>query len=294
MTQRQNRHDHPDLRALRARLGALQRLDRLPVLAFGLDAIDAHLPWGGVPCGCLHEVIDGQDGASTGFAGALLARFSERGPVLWLTARDDLYPAGLERLGGSGWTRRLLVVHTRRAADTLWAMEESLRSPGLAGVLAETAKLTLSQSRRLQLAAETRSATGLILRRLSPSATVPAKGEPLSSPVDSSSQANALRANALRADALRADALRADALPASAAVTRWRITGLPSRPAQSCDGFRGGGFLGFSRWQVELLRCRGGRPGHWTMEQNDETGAFTVVAEIPDRPDRTRAARLAV
>jgi protein ImuA len=276
MTQRQNRHYHPpqDLRALRARLGALQRLDRLPVLAFGLDAIDTHLPWGGMPCGCLHEVIDGQDGASTGFAGVLLARMSERGPVLWLTARDDLYPAGLERLGSAGWTRQLLVVPTHRVADTLWAMEESLRSPGLAGVLAETAKLTLSQSRRLQLAAETGSATGLILRRLSPSAAVAAKGEPLSSPLDAPSQA--------------------DALPASAAVTRWRITSLPSRPAQGSDGFCGIGFLGFSRWRVELLRCRGGRPGHWTMEQNDETGAFTVVAEIPDRADRADAARMAL
>lgn len=262
MTQRQNRRHIPpeDLRALRARLRAFERLDRLPVLPLGVEAIDRHLPWGGVPCGCLHEVIDRADGASLGFAGALLARFAARGPVLWLTARDDLYPAGLERLGSPGWTRGLLVVETRRTADTLWAMEESLRAPGLAGVLAETSKLTLKESRRLQLAAETRAATGLILRRLP--------------------------------DGPAAKDMAAEALPASAAVTRWRASALPSRPAPVGGGEFNG--IGFSRWRVELLRCRGGKPRHWTMERNDETGAFTVVAEIPDRQNRARAPRLAV
>lgn len=263
MTQRHNRHSIPvrDLRSLRARLARFERLDRLPVLPLGLKAIDAHLPWGGLPCGCLHEVIDRGDGASIGFAGALLARLSARGPVLWLTSRDDLYPAGLERLGSPGWTRRLLVVETRRAADTLWAMEESLRAPSLAGVLAETPKLTLKDSRRLQLAAETRAATGLILRRL-PAGTA-------AEDIDS-------------------------ALPASAAVTRWCATTLPSHRAQGRpdeDKFNG---IGFSRWRVELLRCRGGKPRLWTMEQNDETGAFAVVTEILDRQDRADEARLAV
>jgi protein ImuA len=59
----------------------------------------------------------------------------------------------------------------------LWAMEEGLRDPALAVVVAEPDRpIALTASRRLQLAAETGGVTGLVLRRgaeqgaLSPSA----------------------------------------------------------------------------------------------------------------------------
>ena len=53
--------------------------------------------------------------------------------------------------------------------------------------------------------------------------------------------------------------LRPPASPpaARAAVTRWRLA------ATASIGISG---LGPPRWRVELLRCRGGRPGQWVLE----------------------------
>jgi protein ImuA len=46
------------------------------------------------------------------------------------------------------------------------AIEEGLRSPGLAGVVAETtARITLTASQRLHLAAEAAGTPGFLLRR---------------------------------------------------------------------------------------------------------------------------------
>ena len=83
------------------------------------------------------------------------------------------------------------VVHVEAGSDTnvLTAMEECLRQPGLAGVVGEVTKRSLTATRRLQLAAETSGVTAFLFRRGS-----------------------------------RADAL-ADG---NAAVTRWRITASPS------------------------------------------------------------------
>jgi protein ImuA len=40
----------------------------------------------------------------------------------------------------------------------------------------------------------------------------------------------------------------------SAAVTRWRVAALPSADIPGLPG------IGWPRWRVELLRCRGGLP----------------------------------
>ncbi len=62
---------------------------------------------------------------------------------------------------------------------------------------------------------------------------------------------------------------------ASAAVTRWRLASAVS----------GGTFgLGLPRWRIELVRCRGGRPGQWLLEWNGErfqpaAGSGAAVSE---------------
>lgn len=61
---------------------------------------------------------------------------------------------------------------------------------------------------------------------------------------------------------------RADADPLavpSAAVTRWRVATAPSAPLP-VEG------IGRARWQVGLVRQRGGATGLWTVEACDETG----------------------
>ncbi len=151
-----------ELKARLASFGARRTPQRAP-LSFGIDAIDNALPGSGLSRGALHEIAGlSNDGAAAGFATALLARLSVDGPVLWIARNPDLAAAGIAALGLD--PARLLVVNAPRRADALWAFEEALRTPSIAGVVAEIEDVDLNQSRRLQLAAEIGGATALLLR----------------------------------------------------------------------------------------------------------------------------------
>jgi protein ImuA len=139
--------------------------------------------------------------------------------------------------------------------------------------------MSLTASRRLQLAAEETGVTALMLRP------------------------------------------KTDKPTPSAAVTRWRLdavehatrdTGISEITERANDNDRkrpgttdltfngpsgldsnGPSGLGTARWRAELFRCRGGVAANWMMEWNDETGNFSLAAEICDRPPVPSAARLA-
>ncbi len=152
---------------LRTRLARLDHGDRAdrPILPFGLAAVDRVLPGGGLARGCLHELCGASDrAAAAGFAAALLGRLAADGHALWIGPRDDLYAPGLVAQGLP--PERLIVVRAGPRDARLWALEEALRSPGLTAVLAEVDRLTLTQSRRLQLAAEAKGVTAFLLRPL--------------------------------------------------------------------------------------------------------------------------------
>jgi protein ImuA len=154
------------LEQLRARLARLEAVGRggSAVLPLGLPGIDRALPGGGLARGCLHELCGAPDrGAALGFAAVLLARLmAAGGHVVWIGPRDDLFGPGLAELGLA--PERLIAVRARARPARLWALEEALRSPGLAAALAEVDQLSLTQSRRLQLAAEAKGVTALLLR----------------------------------------------------------------------------------------------------------------------------------
>jgi protein ImuA len=241
------------LRAKLARLDHSERTDR-PILPLGLAEVDRVLPGGGLARGCLHELCGAPDrAAAAGFAAALLGRLSADGHVAWIGPRDDLFGPGLSMLGLP--PERLIVVRAGARDARLWALEEALRSQGLAAVLAEVDRLSLTQSRRLQLAAEAKGVTAFLLRPLAPS---PAP---------------------------------------TAAVTRWRITALPpSTPPSARDvASIGAPQWDWPRWQVELVRCRGGRTSTWAIAWreggfHEVTSALAVAAEPGDRSDRARSA----
>ena len=199
-------------------------------LPFGVPELDAALPDGGLPLGCLHEVAAEDRGAGTAFAAALLAHLvAGRGaPVLWIVRGRDLHAAGLAAYGLT--PDRLIAVRAVRDTDALWAMEEALRSKRLSAVLGEIGRLDLTASRRLQLAAEAGGATGVLLH------------------------------------------LGAERAAASVAVTRWRVAPAPSATVDEPG-------VGESRWRLDLLRCRGGRPGSWEVGWRD--GALVGGAEVP-------------
>lgn len=236
-----------ELRGRIRRMEGIGGADGTRFLPLGVPDVDGVLPDGGLPLGCLHEVVGENDpfnSVATGFSAAILARISSRrtdsgsgvagsGQVVWITRDDDLYAPGIAAYGLK--PERLIVVSARRDADILWAMEESLRCRSLAAVLGEVGDIDMVASRRLQLAAEASGVTALLLR--------------------SSSRR----------------------LGATASVTRWGLSAAPSLPA---DGQAGGGEqgVGLPRWRTRLLRCRGGQPGEWLLEWR---GDGFVLADDP-------------
>ena len=148
------------LSALRARIARLDRSGGAVPEAGGdgggiplCEAIDAALPGGGgLSRAAVHEVLAAEPGAAAGFCALLLARTG--GTVLWIAAEPDAWPPGLARFGLS--PADLVLVQAPRPVDGLWAMEEALRCPGVAGALLVLRTLDLTAARRLQLAAESR------------------------------------------------------------------------------------------------------------------------------------------
>jgi protein ImuA len=97
------------------------------------------------------------------FAAGILARLP--GPVLWCLHSRDLFAPALARVGLH--PDRIIFCETWKDAEILPAIEEGLRMRGLAGVVGELNRVSLTPSRRLQLAAETSGVPALIIRRSS-------------------------------------------------------------------------------------------------------------------------------
>jgi protein ImuA len=290
--------------AARNRAAVMEELRRLlprgaegsrKALPFGVDAIDSHLPDGGLTCGALHEVVPDIASAmpaAMGFVAALLARVSSPSTqarsshLLTLPWRGRVGPPkvvrggminraasspppgslceptsplqgevghalpplfvilpnyGLRqhgRLSGHGLNAlgldpgRLILVETAHRKQTLWAMEEALRSAAPLAVAGVIDTLDLKLSQRLHLAA---ADAGLPLFLLRPAQT----------------------------------------LEASAAATRWRVSTI--RAAR--DRF---GLIARPRWHLHLERCRNGRPGEWPVEYDHVTHRFSLAAALAD------------
>jgi protein ImuA len=172
-TRLKNQEKAADLAALRTRIRQLERLGgakpparpaALPLLA----PFDALWPAGGLPLGCLHEARS--DGSLAGsaalcaFAGCIAGRL---GAVLWCARTRDahgarLYAPGLAQIGLPA--EKLLLATAFSDAALLAVMEEGLAHPLLGCVVGEVERLSLTASRRLQLAAEKSGVTALALR----------------------------------------------------------------------------------------------------------------------------------
>src|ERR1700730_13279957 len=187
----------PIVEELRERI---QRLEgaaarRRLVLPFGIKEIDRHLPGGGLALGALHEVAGGGNGAIDGAAAALFAAgiaARTRGRVLWCVIRQDLFAPAFAQAGLL--PDRVIYVEAGDEKVVLACFEEGLRHGGLAAVVAEVARLSMTASRRLQLAAESSGAIGIAIRRWRRQTEAADFGQP------------------------------------AACVTRWRVSALPLNP----------------------------------------------------------------
>jgi protein ImuA len=127
-----------------------------------------------LPLGRLHEIVPGDIfhlGAAAGFALGLAAR--RRGTIVWIQQELAALEGGLPYGPGGALfglaPSRLLLVQAKTAKDALWAMEESLRTPGMAAVIGELAgaggAADLTATRRLNLAIAEQGGLGLLLRQ---------------------------------------------------------------------------------------------------------------------------------
>ncbi len=232
----------PAIMALRARIAQLEGdgARAREVLPFGIAPLDRKLPGGGLALGCLHEVAGGGSGAVDGAtAASFVAGIAARthGKVLWCVAQQDLFAPGLEQAG-------LLpdrVIHVEAGDDksVLACMEEGLRHGGLGAVVADIARLPMTASRRLHLAAKESGTIGIVLRRWRRQTEASDFGQP------------------------------------TAAMTRWRISALPSAPLPMPG-------VGRPRWLVELIRVRAGECLDIELEACDGSGHLGLPAELAD------------
>lgn len=160
----------PDaIASLRAQIARIEGVGaKHGVLPFGVESIDRHLPAGGIAAGALHEVAGSReladDAAATVFLAGILARLE--GPVFWCLTWRDLFAPALHLAGLH--PDRVVFVEAGSDTHVLTAMEECLRHEGLGGVVGELKKVSLTASRRLQLAAEQSGVPAFLFRRACP------------------------------------------------------------------------------------------------------------------------------
>jgi protein ImuA len=224
------------------------------VLPFGVAAIDRVLPGGGLARGALHEILgaggDEEDGA-------LAAAFTA-GIVGRLAATQD--------------------------GMVLWCLPRlDLYGPGLAAHGLDPGHLILVRAPRddviLWAMEEGLRAPG-IAAVVGEIGVLPAVA---SRRLQLAAERSGITAFLLRRWRDGTQAAHERNLP-NAAVTRWRIAALPSQPPPGEPG------VGHGRWWVELLRCRGGEPACWEVEEANATGLVSLAAALADRPATSVAA----
>jgi len=230
------------IQALRARIEKIEAGHKRPsaALPFGIAAIDQHLPGGGLAEAALHEVAGGGNGAVDGAAAALFAAgiaARTSGKVLWCLVRKDLFAPALQQAGLG--LDRVIYVEAGDEKTLLGCFEEGLRHGGLGAVVGEVARLSMTASRRLQLAAERSGAIGIAIRRWRRHADAAEFGQP------------------------------------SAALTRWRVSSLPSVPLPVAG-------VGRARWHLELIRCRAGESADFVVDACDAKGRLAISSDVVD------------
>jgi hypothetical protein len=184
-----------------------------PSLPTGFPGLDAELPGGGWPTGRLTEILPGHEGiGELRLLGPALAALSAAGKRLaWIAPPYRPYAPALAAAGIE--LARLIIVRTRTAQETLWAVEQALASRTCGAVLAWPGAVKYSELRRLQLAAEGSRALAVLFR----SEKTAAESSPASLRIALTSAAGGLAVHILKRRGAPLD--RPVLLPATAAAT---------------------------------------------------------------------------
>ena len=237
------------------------------VLPLGVAAVDRWLPQGGLALAAVHEIAD----ATLGRPGDAADDAPDGGPEDGAATGFAAVLAG-RAAGPVVWVsattdlyppglvafglppHRLVCVVSGRPKNRLWAMEEAARSGAI--VVGETAALAPVAARRLQLAAEAGRAPVFLLGR--------------------------------SLMAARSSGTSTQALPAA---TRWRVAARPCRGPAPTAEWHG---VGDSVWGLDLVRCRGGRPGRWVVKWQGAAAGFAEVNVAAGAPNQGGAGDIAI
>jgi len=266
---------------LRTRLVAelkqeLQRLevgkrpaDHVPI-STACHELDRLLPEGGLRRGTLVEwLATGGGGAGSLAVGVAAEACRTGGTLVVIDAREQFYPPAAARAGID--LKQTILVRPQNAADEMWAVDQTLRTSGVAAVLCWLDRLAARDFRRLQLAAETAAGLGLLVR---PAA---AREEPswadvrfFVTPLGSGAQASG--------DHTVSGTFGSSPTNHSTAARQPKVP----------DTF---GKATARRLRVELLRLRGAPAGQTVeLEIDNETGAVRLAATLAARTTARRAA----
>lgn len=132
------------------------------LLSTGLAPLDELLPQHGLPSGSLVEWLgDAGSGAAT-LAWLMAAHFQTSRSVIVVDPQRECFPPGMASLEAD--LQRVVVIQPRTPTETLWTLEQSLRSQAGAIVMARLEGVTHQTYRRFKLAVERGGGIGLFLR----------------------------------------------------------------------------------------------------------------------------------
>ena len=162
-------------------------LEGRETVATGFSALDRLLPAGGVRRGSLVEWLAGGDaGGAISLACAVACRLadprwadqsraSQASTIVVVDRGQRFYPPAVipwldalaDATGKGGGRPHLVVARPSRDDDELWTIDQALRCPGVAAVLAWPRRVHATAMRRWQLASRASGAVGLVVRGLS-------------------------------------------------------------------------------------------------------------------------------
>ncbi len=171
---------HADVRRLAAAIRHVEQghvAAERPGFSSGVPELDAILPGGGFARGTILEWLDMNSAgpsrvhASLGHGGggatllAVLAATQacrDGGAFVVIDRDQQFYPPAAAAWGIP--LARTILLRPTNSRDADWALDQTLRTPGVAAVLDWPRKLDPRAQRRLQLAAETCGVVGLLVR----------------------------------------------------------------------------------------------------------------------------------
>ncbi len=134
-------------------------------ISCGCAALDHCLPDKGYAPGSVVEYLRAMPGcgASTlALTAAATAMRSTQGFVVVVDTQHDIYPPALASWGID--LEKVVLVRPQSDTDALWAIDQSLRTPAVAAVVADLQRMDDRAARRLQLAAEQGGGLALLVR----------------------------------------------------------------------------------------------------------------------------------